>query len=104
MKRNVFMPPAICNGCGNESPAWDQLCEGCSQHVTCQNCNGKYKRGQGLQEVSICAACLQEVLTNQDEEEEEVFRPKKSAQFTDVEQNDPYAEYGFDHQWELYDR
>jgi len=97
------MPPAICNGCGNESPAWDQLCEVCAQYVTCQNCNGKYKRGQGLQEVFLCAACLQEVFTNQDEEEE-VFRPKK-ARSTDVtEHSDPYAEYGFDHQWELYDR
>ena len=98
--------PAICNGCGNESPAWDQLCEQCSQQVVCQHCGDKYKRGQGLQEVDICAPCLQEVFANQDEDEEEIFRPNKSpSPSTDVtEQNDPYEEYGFDHQWEFYDR
>lgn len=95
------MTPAICNGCGNESPAWDQLCEDCCKEVRCQNCNDKYKRGQGLQEVNLCSTCLQEVFSKQDDDEEELFRPKKSKSPTTA---DPYEEYGFDHQWELYDR
>jgi hypothetical protein len=77
--------PPICNGCGNESPAWDKLCNNCSQ-----------------QEVDLCASCVQEVFAKQDEDEEEYFRSQKSVRPTDVD--DPHEEYGFDHQWELYDR
>jgi len=95
--------PAICNGCGNESPAWDQLCKGCCTRVRCQNCGDNYKRGQGLQEVNLCASCLQEVFAKQDEDEEEIFRAKKSSKPLE-EQNDPYEQYGFDHQWEFYER
>lgn len=93
--------PAICNGCGNESPAWDQLCTGCSKEVKCENCDKTYKRGQGLQEVNLCPGCLNEVFTQEDEEE----CPRKEKRGTiDPEQNDPYEDHGFDHQWELYDR
>ncbi len=97
-------PAAICNGCGNESPAWDQLCGHCSQQVACQHCGNKYKRGQGLQEVDICSSCLQEVFAQQDDDEEELFRPTKRANPPRdlLEQDDP--DFGFDYQWELYDR
>ena len=88
--------PAICNGCGNESPTWDQLCNDCSKEVRCQNCNGIYKRGQGLQEVNLCSVCLQEVFSK---DEEEFFSPKKC-----LSPLDPCEENGFDHQWELYER
>jgi hypothetical protein len=54
-----------------------------------------------LQEVNLCSTCLQEVFSKQDDDEEELFRPKKSKSPTTA---DPYEEYGFDHQWELYDR
>ena len=92
--------PAICNGCGNESAAWDQLCDNCSCKVRCQNCSNMYKRGQGLQEVDLCASCLQEIFAKQDEDEEEIFRSPNTRPVNP----DPYEEYGFDHQWELYDR
>lgn len=96
--------PAICNGCGNESPAWDQLCNGCQTTVRCQNCGNNYKRGQGFQEVNLCSSCIQEVFAKQDEDEEEIFRSSKSPKPPTDEPNDPYEEFGFDHQWELYDR
>lgn len=94
-------PVAICNGCGNESPAWDQLCGNCSQQVICQHCGDKYKRGQGLQEVNICASCLQEVFARDDDDEEELFPTKRALPPRDLlEQDDP--DYGFDYQWELF--
>lgn len=96
--------PAICNGCGNESAAWNKLCNDCDQKVTCQGCSAVYKRGHGLQEVNLCSTCLQEVFARQDEEEEEIFHSKKAVRPpTDVTEN-PHEEHGFDYQWELYDR
>lgn len=93
--------PAICNGCGDESPAWDQLCHQCAQTVTCQNCLNKYKRGQGLQEVNLCADCLQEIFSKDDEDEEELFRPSKVKATPELNDTE---DYGFDHHWELYER
>jgi predicted amidophosphoribosyltransferase len=84
------MQNAICNGCGNESPAWDQLCDNCSQLVICQNCSKKYKRGQGLQEVDLCATCLNEVFS------ETTKVVEHSTAYEDA-----YERYGFDHKWEL---
>lgn len=91
--------PAICNGCGNESLAWDKLCADCSKEVICENCEKTYNRGQGLQEVNLCPGCLNEVFSNHDEDDVLPHNGKREA--IDI---DPYAEYGCDHQWELYDR
>lgn len=88
--------PAICNGCGNESPAWDQLCENCSKEIICQSCNRKYKRGQGLQNLDLCPSCVREFLESPEEEQRTNLDPD--------ELGDPYADYGFDHQWELYEK
>lgn len=92
--------PAICNGCGNASSAWDKLCNSCSQEITCQNCNKIYKRGQGLQEVNLCPICLREVFEQESPEEEE-HRLKLQVTDPHFDNPDPYEMYGFDHQWEL---
>lgn len=100
------MTPTICNGCGNESPAWDQFCANCAKEVICQGCNRKYKRGQGLQDVDLCSRCLNEALEDKEErEEEEYCRNSGVVEPADVtEQIDPYIDYGFDHHWEFHDR
>ncbi len=95
------MPAAICNGCGNESSAWDQLCTNCSQEIICQNCKRKYKRGQGLQDVDLCATCVRELLETTEEEE---FEREVHTESKVNPECDPYSDYGFDHQWELYEK
>jgi hypothetical protein len=89
------MNPCICNGCGGESPAWDKLCENCSKEVICQNCHKTYKRGQGLQEVDLCAKCLQTAFEDVEIPEELPYGP-----YTNMV--DSFVEYGFDHHWEAY--
>ena len=89
-------PLAICNGCGNESSAWDKLCDYCSQEVTCQSCHEKYKRGQGLQEVDICPRCLEDSFA---------APPANDYKYDPEDVNfstNPYEDYGFDYQWETY--
>lgn len=93
------METPICNGCGNESSAWNKFCEHCSKEVTCQNCNKTYRRGQGLQEVDLCATCLQEVFQETPDEEEHRLNLQNADPQCDSP--DPYEIYGFDHQWEL---
>lgn len=88
--------PAICNGCGRESPAWDRLCTECSKEVVCKNCKQVYKRGQGLQDVDLCARCVNEAY----QEEPEEFDLDDSGDITDRDDSD----YGFDLHWELYDK
>jgi len=85
----------ICNGCGNNAPAFGQLCNDCSKEVVCQNCNCKYKRGQGLQDVNLCPHCLHECLASS---------PEHQNADHDCDLDDPYETYGFDHQWELYEK
>jgi hypothetical protein len=46
----------------------------------------------------MCASCLQEVFANQEEEKEEIYRSNKPTKPI----VDPYEEYGFDYQWELF--
>lgn len=99
------MTPCICNGCGGESPSWDKFCANCEKLVTCRDCHVQYKRGQGLQDVDLCHKCLNKAFAKEDEEVEErkPVRVRHTSE-VDPEQEDSYAEYGFDNQWELYDK
>jgi hypothetical protein len=84
--------PAVCNGCGNESPAWDKLCIHCSTLVSCQDCHETYKRGQGLQDVDLCPRCLNEAFTE----------PAKETYPCEGDPRNPHEEFGFDYSWETY--